>query len=148
MFARGANHLWLDSQCFIHQTLLRTGQEASAAIVQSDREGVLTHLPGPERPGFNEGTPLAGEVTLNWNRQQVMDSSEDWRDDASVTAAIASDDDDILPLEPEVLQVADSEGAHAVLSWSQSRPGVHSDRSGWLLRLQMTQMAEQSGKMS
>ncbi|MNQ92639.1 hypothetical protein D3C85_1080700 [compost metagenome] len=146
MFSRGANHLWLDLQWYIHQALLKSGKEHLAAIVQNDLKGLLSRLPGLETLGFNDGTPFADEVTQNWIRQQVMDSSERWREEASVTTAVISGDNDILLLEPEALQVADSEGAEAALAWLQSRPGIHSDQSRWLLRLLMARVAEQTGK--
>lgn len=145
MFSRGANHLWLDLQWYIHQALLKSGKEDLAAIVLNDLKGLLMRLPGLETLGFNDGTPFADEVTLSWVCQQVMDNGEDWRGDAPVVAA-ASGDNDILALEPEVLQVADSEGTEAALSWLQSRPGIHSERSRWLLRLLMARVADQTGK--
>lgn len=145
MFSRGANHLWLDLQWYIHQALLKTGKEHLASIVLNDLKGLLMRLPGLETLGFNDGTPFADEVTLSWIRQQVTDSGEGWRDDTPV-AAVASGDNDILALEPEALQVADSEGTETALSWLQSRPGIHSERSRWLLRLLMARVAEQTGK--
>ncbi|HAS1163551.1 TPA: type VI secretion protein, partial [Enterobacter cloacae] len=49
-------------------------------------------------------------------------------------------------LEPEALQIADSEGADAALSWLQGRPGITTARQQWLLRLLMGRIAEQVGK--
>lgn len=146
MFERGANHLWLELQWYTHQALLKIEQEHLAAIVLNDLKGLLSRLPGLETLGFNDGTPFADEVTLTWIRQQVMDNGEHWQEDVFVSPAVATGDNDILSLEPEALQMADSEGAEAALTWLQCRPGIHSDRSRWLLRLLMARIAEQTGK--
>ncbi|MEI2264059.1 type VI secretion system protein TssA [Erwinia sp. CGal63] len=146
MFTRGANHLWLDLQWYIHQALLKSGQDAVAAIIQNDLKGLLSRLSGLETLAFNDGTPFADEVTLNWIRQQVLDDGERWPEETPVAAAEASGVNDILTLEPEALQMADSEGTDAALAWLQSRPGIHSARGRWLLRLLMARVAEQTGK--
>lgn len=54
--------------------------------------------------------------------------------------------DDILALEPEALEKADSEGLDATLHWLQTRPGTDSIRDKWLLRLLIARVAEQKGK--
>ena len=53
---------------------------------------------------------------------------------------------DIPQLEPEAVALADGEGIEAALIWLQSRPGIHSARQKWLLRLLMARVAEQYGK--
>lgn len=146
IFTRGANHLWLDLQWYTHQALLKSGQEVQASIIQHDLAGLLTRLPGLETLAFNDGTPFADEVTHNWIRQQVLDTGEHWQAEAPVTTVVGAGDNDILALEPEALQVADSDGAEAALAWLQGRPGINSDRSRWLLRLLMARVAEQTGK--
>ncbi|SEL44702.1 type VI secretion system protein VasJ [Pseudomonas agarici] len=55
-------------------------------------------------------------------------------------------DADILSLEGEALAQADSEGVDVALAWLADRPGVHSGRQRWLLRLLMARVAEQYGK--
>ncbi|ENF3171750.1 type VI secretion system protein TssA, partial [Escherichia coli] len=146
MFARGASHLWLDLQWYIHQALLQTGKENYAAIIQYDLKGLLLRLPGLETLAFNDGMPFADEVTLSWIQQQVMECGERWAEEPSVTITAAPGDNDILSLEPEALQIADNEGTDVALSWLQARPGIQSDRSNWLLRLLMARVAEQTGK--
>ncbi|BDO52120.1 type VI secretion system protein TssA [Escherichia coli] len=146
MFARGASHLWLDLQWYIHQALLQTGKENYAAIIQYDLKGLLLRLPGLETLAFNDGMPFADDVTLSWIQQQVMECGERWAEEPSVTITAAPGDNDILSLEPEALQIADNEGTEAALSWLQARPGMQSDRSNWLLRLLMARVAEQTGK--
>lgn len=146
LLSRGANHLWLDVQWYLHQALLKAGREADAAIIQSDVKGVLSRLPGLETLAFNDGTPFADEVTLNWIQQQVMDNPPGWQADNTAASATLSGDDEILQLEPEALTLADSDGPDAALAWLQGRPGIATPRSRWLLRLLMARIAEQTGK--
>jgi len=144
-FSRGANHLWLDLQWYIHQALMKSGKEALAGIVASDLKGLLTRLSGLETLAFSDGTPFADEVTLNWIRQHVLDSMGGWGEDTPA-AQLAGQDEDILALEPEAMALADSEGLDAALNWLQNRPGVATTRQRWLLRLMMGRIAEQYGK--
>lgn len=146
LLSRGANHLWLDVQWYLHQALVKSGHENEAAIIQSDLKGLLSRLSGLETLAFNDGTPFADEVTLNWIQQQVLDNPAGRTEEHTVSSATVAGDDDILQLEPEALALADSEGAEAALAWLQNRPGITSTRSRWLLRLLMARIAEQTGK--
>lgn len=150
---RIAGALWLTEQVAegaipgaLHQALLKSGREHEAAIIQADLKGLLSRLTGLETLAFNDGTPFADEVTLNWIQQQVMDSGGGWQEDSAVTAATVSGDNDILQLESEALTLADSNGPDVALSWLQNRPGITTARSRWLLRLLMARVAEQTGK--
>lgn len=146
LFAQGVNHLWLDLQWYVHQALSKAGApyENWAEIIKQDLNGLLTRLPGLDSLAFNDGTPFADEVTLNWINQQVM-ASEGWGSEPASSANTAGDDD-ILQLEPEALAQADSEGVEAALNWLQNRPGTRTPRHQWLLRLLMARVAEQYGK--
>ena len=146
ILSRGANHLWLDVQWYLHQALTKSGRETEADIIQADLKGLLGRLPGLETLAFNDGTPFADEVTLNWIQLQVMDNASAWQSDATVIPVTTSGDNDILQLEPEALALADSDGAESALAWLQSRPGITSPRQTWLLRLLMARVAEQLGK--
>lgn len=146
LLSRGANHLWLDVQWYLHQALVKSGREHEAAIIQADLKGFLSRLTGLETLAFNDGTPFADEVTLNWIQQQVQESSTGWCETHTLGAAPAVDDEDILQLETEALALADSEGTEAALAWLQNRPGITSRRNRWLLRLLMARVAEQTGK--
>ncbi|WPS00801.1 type VI secretion system protein TssA [Klebsiella aerogenes] len=143
LLVRGANHLWLDVQWYLHQALMRSSQDAEAAIIQADLKGLLSRLRGLETLAFNDGTPFADEVTLNWIQLQVMDEPGNWQDEP---AATASGESDILQLEPEALALADREGTDAALTWLQNRPDANTPRHCWLLRLLMARIAEQNGK--
>lgn len=134
-------------QWYIHQALVKAGApyETWADIIKQDLNGLLTRLPGLEGLAFDDGTPFADEVTLNWINQQVMTSSGNWGNEPSASATTAGDDD-ILQLEPEALAQADSGGVEAALNWLQNRPGTRTPRHLWLLRLLMARVAEQYGK--
>ncbi|WP_270502617.1 type VI secretion system protein TssA [Kluyvera ascorbata] len=144
-FSRGANHLWLDLQWYIHQALTKSGQDTLAGIIAADLKGLLTRLSGLETLAFSDGTPFADEVTLNWIQQSVLDTTGGWGNDTP-SATVTAGNDDILALESEALALADSEGMDAALNWLQSRPGITTTRQRWLLRLLMGRIAEQYGK--
>jgi type VI secretion system protein VasJ len=144
-FSRGANHLWLDLQWYIHQALMKSGQVTLADIVAADLKGLLTRLSGLETLAFSDGTPFADEITLNWIQQHVLEATGGWGNETP-PAQLAAGNDDILALEPEAVALADSEGPDAALGWLQSRPGITTDRQKWLLRLLMGRIAEQYGK--
>ncbi|MEA9393106.1 type VI secretion system protein TssA [Acerihabitans sp. TG2] len=147
LFSRGACHLWLDLQWYIHQALTRMGGHyaAWANIIAQDVKGLLLRLPGLEVLAFNDGTPFADEVTRQWLHQLAMDNPVGWQDDTRPTAGTAGDDA-ILQLEPEALQLADSDGPEAALSWLQQRPDITTCRNRWLIRLLMARVAEQYGR--
>ncbi|HAT1648204.1 TPA: type VI secretion system protein TssA [Raoultella planticola] len=143
-FSRGANHLWLDLQWYIHQALVKSGQDALADIITADLKGLLRRLTGLETLAFNDGTPFADEVTLNWINQSVLDDMSGWRDEP--VSAVGETDNNILALEPEALEKADTDGLDATLHWLQTRPGMDSAKDKWLLRLLMARVAEQKGR--
>ncbi|WP_312153064.1 type VI secretion system protein TssA [Atlantibacter hermannii] len=143
-FSRGANHLWLDLQWYIHQALVKSGQDVLADIITADLKGLLRRLTGLETLAFNDGTPFADEITLNWIKQSVLDDISGWRDEP--VSAVSETDNDILALEPEALEKADTDGLEATLHWLQTRPGTDSTKDKWLLRLLMARVAEQKGK--
>ncbi|MRT49227.1 type VI secretion system protein TssA [Raoultella sp. RIT712] len=143
-FSRGANHLWLDLQWYIHQALVKSGQDVLADIIAADLKGLLRRLTGLETLAFNDGTPFADEVTLNWINQSVLDEMSGWRDEP--VSAASTEDNDILALEPEALEKADSEGLDTTLHWLQTRPDTDSAKDKWLLRLLMARVAEQKGR--
>lgn len=144
-FSRGANHLWLDLQWYIHQALMKSGQGVLADIIAADLQGMLRRLTGLETLAFSDGTPFADEVTLNWIQNSVLETSGGWGNDTP-SASVTSGNDDILALELEAVALADSEGPDAALGWLQCRPSMTTDRQKWLLRLMMGRIAEQYGK--
>jgi type VI secretion system protein VasJ len=147
MFGEGVNHLWLDLQWYLHQALSRCGApyDGWADIIREDVRLFLQRLPGFETLAYNDGTPFADEVTLNWINQQIREESVGWLGDTPSTT-VGGNDDDILGLESEALAQADADGIEAALGWLQLRPGITSVRQKWLLRLLMARIAEQHGK--
>ncbi|WP_436883424.1 type VI secretion system protein TssA [Enterobacter asburiae] len=144
LFSRGAGHLWLDVQWYIHQALQKLGRGTEADIIQDDLKGLLRRLPGLEALAFNDGSPFADDVTLNWIRQQVPGDATDWQEHAVSTDSTT--DNDILALEAEAQAMADSDGVEAAMTWLQQRPGVVTTRERWLMQLLMARIAEQYGK--
>lgn len=145
LFSRGANHLWLDLQWYIHQALQKQGKDTLADIVAADLKGLLSRLQGLDTLAFNDGTPFADEVTQSWIQQSVMSSDSAWG--SEVTAVPDSNSDsDILQLESEAVVLADTDGMEVALNWLQNRPGMATARQKWLVRLLMARIAEQYGK--
>lgn len=144
LFSRGAGHLWLDVQWYIHQALQKLGRGTEADIIQDDLKGLLRRLPGLEALAFNDGSPFADEVTLNWIRQQIPGDVTDWQEPA--VSAASTTDNEILALEAEAREKADGDGVEAALTWLQQRPGVVTTRERWLMQLLMARIAEQYGK--
>ncbi|WP_200849603.1 type VI secretion system domain-containing protein, partial [Klebsiella pneumoniae] len=116
-FSRGANHLWLDLQWYIHQALVRSGQDMLADIIIADLKGLLRRLTELETLALNDRTPFPDEVTLNWINQSVLDDMSVWQDEP--VSAASGADNDILALEPEALEKADTDGLDAALHWIQ-----------------------------
>ncbi|WP_105573103.1 type VI secretion system protein TssA [Cronobacter sakazakii] len=145
LFARGASHLWLDLQWYLHEALQKSGKETLAGIIRADLNGLLNRLPGLETLAFSDGTPFADEVTQHWIAQQVRESASG-PDAAHVVDAGSAADDEVLQLEPEAVALADSDGIDAALGWLQTRPALTTPRQRWLLRLLMARLAEQYGK--
>jgi type VI secretion system protein VasJ len=146
MFAEGVNHFWLDLQWYTYQGLSKYGHpyDLWANIIKNDLAMLLERLPGLEKLAYADGTPFADEVTVAWIEQHVQGSSSTWLPENAAT--VAGEDSDILALEPEALAQADSDGIEAALGWLAGRPGIHTHRQRWLLRLLMARVAEQYGK--
>lgn len=144
LLAQGVNHLWLDVQWYAWQALVNLDNDSVRAdILCRDLKGLLARLPGLDALAFNDGTPFADEVTLNWINASVLDGMPGWNDEPVVSAV---SNDEVLALEPEVLVKADSEGIDAALNWLQTRAGYTSARDRWLIRLLMARVTEQYGK--
>ncbi|EOW6419552.1 type VI secretion system protein TssA [Cronobacter malonaticus] len=144
LFARGACHLWLDLQWYLHEALQKSGKETLAGIIRADLNGLLNRLPGLETLAFSDGTPFADEVTQHWIAQQVRETASG--PGAAHVVDAGSADDEVLQLEPEAVALADSDGIDAALGWLQTRPALTTPRQRWLQRLLMARLAEQYGK--
>lgn len=145
LFMQGVNHLWLDVQWYTWQALLNTCSDSVLPnIIRNDLQGLLRRLPGLETLTFSDGTPFADEVTLSWIQQQVL--NEEGSGQTQAVAAVSPNDNNILALESEAQEKADSDGLDAALGWLQHRPGVATARDRWLMQLLMARLAEQYGK--
>ena len=146
MFTEGGNRFWLDLQWYLWQGLSRAGSpwELWADYILSDLKLLLKRLPGLETLAWNDGTPLADEVTLAWIAEKVSNDMPRFTEEPA--ALQGAQTDDIFALEAEAMEKGDSDGPEAALGWLQSRPGMDSPRSRWLLRLLMARVAEQYGR--
>lgn len=146
MFTEGGNRFWLDLQWYLWQGLSRAGGtwQHWAEYILNDLRLLLKRLPGLETLAWNDGTPLADEVTLNWIAEKVSDEMPGISGEPATAATAQADD--ILALEAEAMEKGDGEGPEAALVWLQNRPDMASPRSRWLLRLLMARVAEQYGR--
>lgn len=147
MFSEGGNRFWLDLQWYLWQGLTRAGQpwDGWADYILSDLKLLLARLHGIEQLSWSDGTPFADEVTLTWIAEKVNDDMPGFGNEPAAVAG-GGQTDDILALEAEAMVKGDSDGPEAALGWLQSRPGMDSPRSRWLLRLLMARVAEQFGR--
>ncbi|MDT0178556.1 type VI secretion system protein TssA [Enterobacter sp. BRE11] len=145
MFTEGGNRFWLDLQWYLWQGLSRAGGpwEQWSEFILSDLRLLLKRLPGLETLAWNDGTPLADEVTLNWIAEKVNDEMSGFADAPAVANGVHMDD--IFALEAEAMEKGDCDGPEAALTWLQNRPDMASPRSRWLIRLLMARVAEQYG---
>ncbi len=59
-----------------------------ADIITADLKGLLRRLTGLETLAFNDGTPFADEVTLNWINQSVLDDMSGWDEPVSAISTV------------------------------------------------------------
>lgn len=147
VYAEGVNHFWLDLQWYLYQALSKqpAPQDSWADIVKRDLGMFLERLPGLELLHWSDGSPFADETTRDWITQHVSGNrAQQWL--PAPKAVLTTGDAEILSLEDEALAQADSDGVEVALAWLAARPGVHSGRQRWLLRLLMARVAEQYGK--
>lgn len=146
MFTEGGNRFWIDLQWYLWQGLSRAGApwEYWADYILSDLKLMLKRLPGLETLAWNDGTPLADEVTLGWIAEKVNNDMSGFSEEPAASQRVQIDD--IFALEAEAMEKGDSDGPETALGWLQSRPGMDSPRSRWLLRLLMARVAEQYGR--
>ncbi|EMX9067343.1 type VI secretion system tip protein VgrG [Escherichia coli] len=151
-----------DAPAVFRKGVLITGVTASAARDRS-YELTFTAIPYSERYGYRPaliprpvmaGT-LPARVTSTVKNDIYAHIDKDGRyrvnldfDRDTWKAAVPTDDatNDVLALEPEALEMADSQGVEAALGWIQTRPGITTARQRLLLRLLMARVAEQYGK--
>lgn len=145
LFAVGVNHFWLDVQWYLYQALtkLPAPWDGWSEIIKDDLKQLLNRLPDLENLSWEDGSPFADEVTLNWIKQHVLEENFDAMHDISHSPQHQSEDDNILALEAEAITQADTDGVEVALKWLQHRPEITTPRQNWLLRLVMARVAEQ-----
>lgn len=147
IFYESGNRFWLDLQWYLWQGLTRGGQpwESWADYITTDLKLLLARLHGLEQLSWSDGMPFADEVTLSWIAEKVNDTIPGLGHEPTLIVG-GGYTEDILALEAEAMAKGDSEGPEASLNWLQTRPGMDSPRSRWLLRLLMARVAEQFGR--
>jgi type VI secretion system protein VasJ len=71
----------------------------------------------------------------------VLDEMSGRREEPA--SAVSETDNDIVALEPEAQEKADTDGLDATFHWLQTRPDTDSTTDKWLLRLLMARVAEE-----
>ncbi|AFT85322.1 type VI secretion system protein TssA [Paraburkholderia phenoliruptrix] len=151
-FMEGVNHLWLDLQYFQHVALDSVGAPYSTwrDMLRADFALFLERLPGIERLAFNDGTPFADDVTLEWiARHAVVRDLEAGELLASLPVSADSEDGaigDWPEIELQARELAGRDGIEAAFAWLEALPGMKTDRHRYLQRLVMARVADHAGR--
>lgn len=145
LFTEGVNHFWLDVQWYLYQALSKSPApwDGWADVIVADLKLFLTRLPGLEALAWEDGTPFADDVTLNWIKQQVFEENIHSLHSMPTDHAPQADQESILALEQEALAQADNQGIEKALGWLMNRSDIRTPRQKWLLQLVMARVAEQ-----
>ncbi|GAC1423668.1 MAG: type VI secretion system protein TssA [Burkholderiaceae bacterium] len=151
-FTEGANHLWFDLQYFQHTALEHAGPPyiGWGDLLRTDFALMLERLSGIERLAFNDGTPFADDITLDWIARHAvvrdLEAGEALAPLALTGDSTASDAGHWQEMEAQARDVLASEGLEAAFGWLQSLPGAQSERQQFLQRWLMARLADHSGK--
>ncbi|MBF5014514.1 type VI secretion system protein TssA [Burkholderia pseudomultivorans] len=151
-FMEGVNHLWFDLQYFQHVALDHVGAPYSAwrELLRADFALFLERLPGIERLTFNDGTPFADDVTLEWiARHAVVRDLEAGEAIAPLPVSAGSDDDaagDWPEIEAQARDLVCRDGLEAAFAWLEALPGLRTERHRFLQRLVMARLADHAGR--
>ncbi|QRX83111.1 type VI secretion system protein TssA [Glaciimonas sp. PAMC28666] len=152
-YTEGANHLWLDLQYFQHSALEQVGSPYTewSDLLRSDFALMLERLDGIERLAFNEGTPFADDVTLDWIARHAvvrdLEAGEAMAPLALSGESTATDAAHWQELEAQVRELQSSDGLEAAFGWLQGLPGMQSERQQFLQRWLMARLADHAGKL-
>lgn len=146
-FAEGANHFWLDLQCYAH-----TAQEQSAGdyaqageIAATDCALMLRRLPGIERLGFADGTPFAEDATLEWIARHATVRDVE-RGVGMAPVALAASHPDWAEMEAQAGDMLGQHGLEASLAWLQGLPSQQGARDHFTRQLVMARVAERADR--
>jgi type VI secretion system protein VasJ len=150
-FMEGVNHLWFDLQYFQHVALDHVGAPYNTWIelLRADFALFLERLPGIERLAFNDGTPFAEDMTLEWiARHAVVRDLEAGEAVAPLPVSADSEGDagDWPEIEAQARDLARCEGVEAAFAWLEALPGMKTDRHRYLQRLVMARLADHAGR--
>ncbi|WP_345812095.1 type VI secretion system protein TssA [Paraburkholderia sp. PREW-6R] len=151
-FMEGVNHLWFDLQYFQHVALDHVGAPYGAwrELLRADFALFLERLPGIERLSFNDGTPFAGDATLEWiARHAVVRDLEAGESVAPLPVAADSEANkagDWPEIEAQAQDLAGRDGIDAAFAWLEALPGLKTDRHRYLQRFVMARLADHAGR--
>lgn len=144
-FAEGANHFWLDLQFYAHTAQEHSGGDYAQArdLAATDCAFMLERLPGVERLSFNDGTPFAEDLTLEWiARYATVRDIE--RGDTAAAVVVTSSHTDWAETEAQAFDVLAQQGLDAALAWLQGLPAQKGERDNFIRQLLMARVAERA----
>ncbi|MDF3838773.1 type VI secretion system protein TssA [Cupriavidus basilensis] len=154
-FAEGANHFWLDLQCYAFAAQDQAGGEypAGAArgrawvrdLLATDCALMLERLPGLDQLAFADGTPFADDTTLEWiARHATVRDVERGEPVAPVAVVCASTD--WAETEAQAADLAAQQSLDAAFAWLQGLPAPHGERDRFVRQLVMARVAERADR--
>lgn len=146
-FVEGANHFWLDLQCYAWQAQGHSGPEyaISQDILLTDFAQMRDRLAGIERLCFSDGTPFAEDATLEWIARHAVIRDLDAGEPAVVPPP-GSSDSDWQTAERQAVELALDKGLEAAFAWVETLPPQPGARQRFRQRLLLAQLAEQHGR--
>ncbi|MDQ7989597.1 MAG: type VI secretion system protein TssA [Candidatus Dactylopiibacterium sp.] len=146
-FSEGANHFWLDLQCYAWHAQGHAGPGFAA-----HREALLTdfaqmryRLGGVERLCFSDGTPFCADSTLEWiARHAVIRDLE--AGEELVPVPLTDAGADWLQVERQATELATGSGLESAFQWLAALPPVPGEHDRFMRALLMARLAEGRGR--
>ncbi|VVE19479.1 type VI secretion system ImpA domain-containing protein [Pandoraea fibrosis] len=151
-YVEGANHYWLDLQYFQHVALEHAGQpyDGWRDVLRTDVALFLERLPDIERLAFNDTTPFASDITLDWiATHAVVRDLAAGEGPAPLPVSASGNGEsagDWPEIEAQAREKLASDGLEVAIAWLEALPGMTSQRHRFLQRLLMSNVAEQAGR--
>lgn len=146
-FAEGANHCWLDLQCYAFVAQEQAGAPYAAVrdLLATDCALLLERLPGLDQLSFSDGTPFADDATLEWiGRHATVRDLE--RGGPIAPAVMSEARTDWTEMEAQAIDMAAEQGIEAALSWLQGLPARGGERERFVRQLVMARVAERADR--
>lgn len=146
-FAEGANHFWLDLQCYAFTAQDQAGGEYARVrdLLATDCALMLERLPGLEQLAFTDGTPFADDTTLDWIARHATVRDVE-RGEAVVPVSVASASTDWDETEAQAADLAAQQSLDAAFAWLQGLPMPDGERNRFVRQLVMARVAERSDR--